>query len=401
MPDIAGLATRLPKDRGYSRASGFTETERAMGFVCPRANAYGGREGVIPPGVAAVRGIVPRGMHLIRPGEVANKANDARDKGVSDIDQYREYYGRGAAEQEAQAVQETQATRKSRSVPAAPAAPAVPAAPAAPAAKKGGRGRSRKQTPPPAEGVVRDPDDPGMFSKRPEPYHDDDTLDGFYDGLAGAQPGTGSGGAGAAKQADLRPPEPAEPAERAGGARGVPPTPRAHEPLSDALVQMAEEKAELKRVAESLNYQVGALQAQLRDAQRQLEGAAARDQHYARLEQEAGSRGGRPDCETVRAVLGAEGRMKVGGRGWECNLVGALHVGRSGTSAVLTVVDSAYGSELIASLQSAVDGAVVVVTEGGRTYCTYEGRCVKIYGEPGSQDFITMLWLDVAPDPDH
>jgi hypothetical protein len=64
-------------------------------------------------------------------------------------------------------------------------------------------------------------------------------------------------------------------------------------------------------------------------------------------------------------------------------------------SAVLTVSDPSYGSELLASVQP---GEVVVLSSSARTACTYAGHCVKIYGDADSQDFITMLQLGISPD---
>jgi hypothetical protein len=64
-------------------------------------------------------------------------------------------------------------------------------------------------------------------------------------------------------------------------------------------------------------------------------------------------------------------------------------------SLVLTVTDPGYGSELLAAVQQ---GEVVILSSSGRTYCTYSGRCAKIYGDAGSPDFITTLWLDARED---
>lgn len=253
-----------------------------------------------------------------------------------------------------------------------------------------------------------------MFSRDTHTPEADDTLDDFYDSLRGPTPGTGEtdlpARRGAVKAAEVgmdfgdgtgetvfRPvgaPPPSEP--RAHGINPEHPEYPAQSGLAAVVSQLAEEKAELKRVADSLHYQVGALQAQLRDAQRQLDGVAARDKHYARVEQEMReSRARQTPAETVRVPLStAEERIKVGGKGWECNLVGLLHVGRGGQSAVLTVSDPQYGSEL---LSSAVPGDVVVVTSSARTYCTYAGHCVKIYGDAGSPDFIVAMWLGIKP----
>ena len=101
MPDLKGLATRMAPDKGYAedpRGPGGSGGPRRgpRTFVCPRANAYGGREGIIPPAVAAVRGLVPKGMRHIDVADTARSANAARDSGVDEASQYMEYYGRAA-----------------------------------------------------------------------------------------------------------------------------------------------------------------------------------------------------------------------------------------------------------------------------------------------------------------
>jgi hypothetical protein len=160
--------------------------------------------------------------------------------------------------------------------------------------------------------------------------------------------------------------------------------------MGAALASMVAERDRLYDTATSL-------QAQVEELKRRLAGYEARDAHYANIEREMHelqqSRD-EPAAETVRVILSAsEERLKVGGRGWECNVMGALHYGR-GRSLILTMSDPAYASELFTEIQT---GEVVVLSLAGRMSCTYSGRCVKIYGDAGSPDFIAMLWLDVAP----
>lgn len=467
MADPRDLETRLGKDKAYSRASDFTDKERSMGFVCPRADAYGAREGVIPPGVAAVHGLVPKGMRRIAPGDTAKHANEARDEGRTDVEQYREYYAQGAeAQRKAGAYDAALAARR---VPPATRAPQVPHVPQvshvpqppriAPAvrppvppqapppvqgkAPTSPKGRSRKTVKTaktaaaPASGrarrlaslvmpatpastprrtaqepTFRDPDDVRMFSQYPDPPPDDNTLDGFYEGLRREPPGTvrGSGEAvrGMVSLASDMAPGGLQPGEGRAypaaspaygdqdAAQELPSDPP--DSTAAALASLVSERDQLRRMANDLSGEVGRLR-------EMLEGYAARDQHYAAIEQElAAEREARKSAEaavpplvaeTVRVALSEqEQKLKVGGRGWECNIMGALHFGRSDRSLVLTVSDPGYASDLFAEIQP---GEVAVLSAVGRTSCMYSGRCAKIYGDAGSPDFIAVLWLDVAP----
>lgn len=406
MPDLTALETRLSSDKGYTGES--PAKEGLPGFVCPRADAYGGRDGIIPPGVAAVRGLVPMGMRRISKADVARTADEARDSGKSEAEQYREYYGRGAKELQVQQVQHVQHVQaKTAEQPAQPTQHAPPAQPVPPATP-----------PPPSQRVMRDPDDPGMFSKHTGDSAYDDTLDGFYDELGRPNAGTtavageavpavqrssGRVTSGPAKTTET--PETEETGTTGSGGSGgsagraapVPHALRAYGPsesgpmppdaMSAALASMVAERDRLYATVTSL-------QAQADDLKHQLAGYEARDAHYANIERELRQSRGEPVAETVRVILSAaEERLKVGGRGWECNVMGALHYGR-GRSLVLTMADPAYASELFTEIQA---GEVVVLSSAGRMSCTYSGRCVKIYGDAGSPDFIAMLWLDVAP----
>lgn len=461
MADTRALETRLGKDKAYSRASGFTETERSMGFVCPRADAYGAREGVIPPGVAAVNGLVPKGMRRIAPGDTAKHANEARDEGRTDVEQYREYYAQGAEAQrkaEAYAV----AARRVPSVPPVAPVPQAPYVPQPPRIVPAVRPQVPPQAPPPARGkappkgrvrktaaapasgrarrlssliaapapaprrpmqepTFRDPDDNGMFSRYPDLPPDDNTLDGFYEGLRREQPGTGRGPGEADRSmvsiaGDVAPggPQPGEgraypaaslthgdaspqPAGRDDRNAAQEPSDPPDSVSAAALASLVAERDQLRMMANDLSGEVGRLR-------EMLEGYAARDQHYAGIERElAAEREARksaeaavpPPAETVRVALSEqEQKLKVGGRGWECNIMGALHFGRSDRSLVLTVSDPGYASELFVEIQP---GEVAILSAVGRTSCTYSGRCAKIYGDAGSPDFIAVLWLDVVP----
>lgn len=405
MPDLSGLsglATRMPRDKGYARAAQKAEAPSPNTFVCPRANAYGGREGIIPPAVAAVRGLVPKGMRRIAVSDTARRANEARDSGVGEAEQYLEYYGKAAAQAEPKAppappAPSVQAQAGKPTKAARPARPAKPAKPAK-ASKASRPARPGRASPPKAEGVLRDPDDPGMFSRDTGQPDADDTLDGFYDSLAAEDRGTAGQGPGPLTGAVLAGVDMGDGQGETVEARwpvrpGPPPPaplPRTETPpgfstdayaVSAAMAKLAEERAELGRAVVDLNSQVEALRAQLWDAQRQLESRAPQAE---------------AEAETVRVALSAdEERLKIGGRGWECNVVGRLHLGRGGVSAALTVSDPSYGSELLASIQP---GEVVVLSSSARTYCTYAGHCVKIYGDADSQDFITMVQFGISPE---
>jgi len=175
------------------------------------------------------------------------------------------------------------------------------------------------------------------------------------------------------------------------------PPPDPPDSTAAAFASLVAERDQMRQMANDLSAEVGRLR-------EMLEGYAARDQHYANIERElAAEREARksaeaavpPPAETVRVALSEqEQRLKVGGRGWECNIMGALHFGRSDRSLVLTVSDPGYASDLFAEIQP---GEVAVLSAVGRTSCAYSGRCAKIYGDAGSPDFIAVLWLDVAP----
>ena len=93
--------------------------------------------------------------------------------------------------------------------------------------------------------------------------------------------------------------------------------------------------------------------------------------------------------ETVRVQLAAEQeKIKLGGRGWECRVLGHLDFGRDGRSAVLTVADPGYASELMAEIQV---GELVILHGSERTACGYAGECSKLYGDPNSPDFIAVF----------
>jgi len=420
------LETTLPKDRGYA---GTAFPEAVGGFVCPRANAYGGREGIIPPAVAAERGLVPKGLKHVTNADVARTAAEASRDGRTDADRYRAYYGNSPAaslqqEQEeadiratAEAVQQTQSGLRDPNGRFTKRVPTVTLRP--PASRP-----SLHQTPVPrptrsmrpsvstksaqlslkhADNGVSD-----VFSG-PNPDTGDDTLDGFYDGLktagvrtvATVQPrldgveigaedggravriaaGTGPEGAGLRVTAAPQPAsEPTGP-DLAGVLAAEDP-PAAHRELEtlrraldrahEALVLARADADAQRQTAEKLQNQVDALVRQLKESTPPL-------------------------SETVRVVLSQEeGRLKLGGRDWECRVVGAWHPSRTGASAVLTVSDARYAAELLSEIRP---GPVAVVTAQGRSSCVYVGGCAKIYGDAASADAIACFrFEDVSAD---
>ena len=163
---------------------------------------------------------------------------------------------------------------------------------------------------------------------------DDNTLDGFYEGLRRESPGTAGRPGEAARgmvsvAGDMAPggPQPGEgraypAASPVHGDQDAAQEPLA-EPPSDppdstaaAFASLVAERDQMRQMANDLSAEVGRLR-------EMLEGYAARDQHYANIEQElAAEREARksaeaavqPPAETVRVALSEqEQKLKVGG----------------------------------------------------------------------------------------
>ena len=96
------LVTTVRPNRGYAK------DQRADPgvFVCPRADIYGGRDGVIPPAVAVSRGLVPRGMRESTNEEIAAARGREAADGRSERERYLDYYDAGTDAQEPQEPQE-------------------------------------------------------------------------------------------------------------------------------------------------------------------------------------------------------------------------------------------------------------------------------------------------------
>lgn len=162
-------------------SGGHAASLAAYGVVVPRADGYGGQDGIIPPGVAAQLGLYRRSTPLRAVSLEEKTALDAARRGSQDTrslaDRYRGFYG--------------DAYRAVHAVHAVHApAQAVPSAPA--------QMPRMTQTVPEAPADVADVADAEEPSVRPESAYtmfsgdsgpagasdgDDDTLDGFYDSL--------------------------------------------------------------------------------------------------------------------------------------------------------------------------------------------------------------------------
>lgn len=483
MPDLKSLATKLPADKDYRGGHGDVK-----GFVCPRADSHGGREGIIPPGIAAEHGLVPKGMRRVTIAQALETVNAQIASGQSEQERYLAYYGRGAADRPpakapaaaASAVPEVRTSartaiarslaRRREAVSARPAAaPSVPSAPAPARQVRRAEPTAQTQTAPgnktvrPVKSATKKAS--RMFPSGQPAETPDDTLDGFYDSLRGSGLGTdevGRPGAGRRKPGSRS----RGGAEGEGGARRPAPAapartvPVSRDPPGGAVLAMAAElardflkeaeasghlpnataefdawaAAERRNPVAPLPEPAGADDPEAFDAAGNVDANAPEDvpmpapspepdaddeilaavdrleqerdqarQAYAelhrdylvleqevrQLKKELQSRKPPVEHETVRVQLaGTPVKLKVGGRGWECRVMGHLDYTRTRNEVVLTVVETQYGAELLAEIQK---GECIIVSERGRTACAYDGDCAKIYGDPGSSDFITCL----------
>ncbi len=391
---LAGLATRLKADRSYAP----DQRSDSRRFVCPRANAYGGRDGIIPPAVAVQQGLVPARLRESTNAEIlANYSRDAAD-GRSEAERYMDYYGEKAEERERQelalqarqaeqAAQAEQAVRSERTAPQpAVQAQARPAQaydtttrPAGAAGETAGR--TVGKTPDTAAH-----DGPGVFFPAPPTGSEAGSLEDFYDALppAVSRSATVGVGRGAGRKAPSETPRQAAPQAYRPLFQAQPPAARdaGAEALANALSASEAERARLAG-------EVGRMQAELAGARAEAGRLAAR---AAELEGRVRELESRPAPEPERhdevsLTLGAgDERLKVGGDGWECNVLG--HVEMGGREVALVVPDAQYGAELLARARP---GRMAVLSAAGRTDCEYFGCCGRIYGEAGDRDYITVL----------
>lgn len=391
--EVDRLVTRLHKDASYADHQDVPSgSHKGLPvYVCPRADDHGRRDGLIPPGVAAVRGLIPRtGLKHVSNQSVGR---EAASDGLTEAERYRRYYGKSLQHHPTTPVQR---------VPQPSQPPQIPH----PVPEDYGQGNGNGETPvtrpvatpvdkPVARAAKRAAVRPQSKAVAPKNRvnpaksravpvlrevdggTDDETLDGFYDSLGGPAPGTLEGSA-----------EEREALASARGERLPPPLPPRvqEEPGVDEVVGIRRDIGvqEDPRVAEV---------AELRRALAVANSAIGEQQELiTRLQAEVDTLRKRPGPvvhETVRVQLAAEQeKIKLGGHGWECRVLGHLDFGRDGRSAVLTVSDPGYASELMAEIQV---GELVILHGSERTACEYAGECSKLYGDPSSPDFIAVF----------
>lgn len=391
---LAGLATKLRKERGYS-----DEQRSGHGvFVCPRANMYGGRDGVIPPAVAVQRGLVPARLRESTNAEILARHEERVAEGKPESEYYLDYYGEKAEEQDrlaeqarqGQAVQAVQVAQvaQPREEDEAPArqpmgtsfTPVLNAAENS--EKRAETGKQRGQ---------------GVFFNPPAQGSETGSLEDFYDALPpavkrGATVGVGRGTGERQGQENAH-----------GGSSGMTyPSyrPVFHTPAGETFHQRDDSGATMLAAALSsseaerarLAGEVGRMQAELAGARLESTRLASHIEELERQVRQAREAESRPvrtseRHEDVSVTLGtADERLKVGGEGWECNVLG--HVESGVDEVVLVVPDPKYGSELLARARP---GRMAVLSASGRTDCEYFGCCGRIYGEAGDRDYITLL----------
>ena len=398
--EVDRLVTRLHKDASYADHQDVPSgSHKGLPvYVCPRADDHGRRDGLIPPGVAAVRGLIPRtGLKHVSNQSVGR---EAASDGLTEAERYRRYYGKSLQHHPTTPVRhelppphpvhedygqglrqdDTQAARTvsrpadkpvARTTKKAAARPqsktqvrTVPGGTVGASASKENRANPSKSRVVP---VLREVDG----------GTDDETLDGFYDSLGGPAPGTREGSA-----------EEREALASARGERLPPPLP--------PRVQDDQGVDEVVGIRRDIGVQEDPRVAEVAEIRRALAiaNSAMGDQQalIARLQAEVDTLRKRPGPvvhETVRVQLAAEQeKIKLGGRGWECRVLGHLDFGRDGRSVVLTISDPGYASELMTEIQV---GELVILHGSERTACGYAGECSKLYGDPSSPDFIAVF----------
>ena len=435
--DPRSLEARLGKVRGRSKYVPHDAAVAMGAFVCPRADGYGAREGVIPPGVAAQEGLIPKGLREVSTDAALHSARQNDENPMTAQEQYRAYYGKGAQQQETRTPQrplvvlppepepEPEAVEDvpEAEVPAAPQEEAPPAPPPAPPpVPKAVKTASRKPVPKtPARKVpwpdakasktskasraVRTavPQAPRVFSQANSESEDPETLEGFYAGLdrerhfegVAEQDWPETPESRGEKRTDTVPPRtgdvPAVPTRRA---HGIPQVPSVQDRMITELKETFEaELAEQRQLAKDWYEEAERRRLDLERHQMLL---SHQNTELQRLTQAASEARTSHDDGPVRVYLGMEDvKLKVAGRGWDCNVLGHLCYSRGKTEVALVVTDPGYGSDLLANVQ---EGECVLVSSAGRTACQYRGHCDKIYGETDSPDFITVMRFACDPN---
>ena len=399
---LAGLATRVRKERGYS-----DEQQRSGHgvFVCPRANMYGGREGIIPPAVAVQRGLVPAGL-----SESTNEAIMARHEkrvaeGKTESEYYLDYYGEKADEQdrlERQERQEQALSGQARREQPAQEHAALQVAQRRhedEAATSLSAGTGFTPVPNVAENSEKRAETgkqrgQGVFFSLSTQGSAPESLDDFYDALPpavtrGATVGVGRGAVrrDARNDAGIGSLDMPHPAYRPVFPAPANETFRRQDDGGSAMLAEALSSSEAERAR--LAGEVGRMQAELAGARLESARLSSRVEELERQAREVESRTvpEQESHEDVSVTLGAvDERLKVGGDGWECNVLGHVESGRD--EVVLVVPDPRYGGELLARARP---GRMAVLSASGRTDCEYFGCCGRIYGEAGDRDYIALL----------
>lgn len=405
MGGMRGMVTRMPRDKGYDHKH--TDAETMGSFVCPRANSYGGRDGVIPPGLAIVRGLKPVRMRKISVADTGRSSMEAREGGKTESDSYMGYYTSPEREEAAGSKEEPESAPP-------PANPKKPAGGKAPRQDKGRKGVKEAASP-------KKPD--RMFSGPGAGAGDDDTLDGFYDGLSGSGFGTEDTSEWVKQRGSS---EAAVAARRAveSGQAGLDLGAGDSETVV-AEVERTGEGLEVRRMEPARGETADSVAVRmLLDRNRALQeevdrlrngsgssksGQPASSDDFAELEstvlkqrdqiealrkeneelKEAAASSGVTRHDTVRVVLSKEEeKIRIGGKYWSCNIMGSLHFSRDGSEVVLVTSDAGYSSDLAGTIQN---GKVAIVTGSGRTYCTYAGNFAKIYGESDTMEYVAMF----------
>lgn len=387
----ADLETRVSDSKGY--VGGSQLPAGVTGFVCPRADSFGGRQGIIPPGVAAMHGLIPRGLRKVTNADVGRRAVALLSDDSSESDRYRDYYGSSSGDQQDTADTEDTDTLQETDIPQELLDEAPARRPAAkrsvgssktlaPKKKQTVSQRAGKATRPVSLKKVEISDgygDSRMFSNDLSEIQDEDTLDAFYADLSGSGEGT-AGLFGKLEKRGSR----QEEDSRGASAEGHPST----------MVSLTDEHAErLEARCAELEEYVGRLRSELGSAESRMAAYEEELTEYRRTLRHHGR---------IRVFLGSrQEKLKLGGRGWECRVEGHIDLGPvvDGRAAelVLTITDPAYSSELLSVMPY---GDVVILSASGRTYCTYSGICDKLYGDSDSRDFIACFRFAIRDDGD-
>ena len=444
---------RLPPSEEYDSA-GPAEARKGT-VIVPRADRHGNQDGRIPPGRAAELGLIPRLHRVSNDTAHVSRMNAARS-GKSGDELYRDFYESASRQTGGEAMTPERklailsaagytVTDDGRIIPPGyvadgngsrmasggarggiaglgrkqdsgpePAGEGIQAARAGgrtvpvaalpdgtPAAEKAAEGQRRRQ---PKRGA-KAAEQHISATKRAETGNncntscvslhkaadsDPDTLDGFYDSLEGLGLGTDevldrpreARRREPGIQAGVRPAETkeADVAERLARLQAPPVSAVTVEAL-EAAERMAAERDRALAECERLRREAASLRAAAADLQNRLDDAERKH-------------------DSVRVQLGG-GMSQVsvsgvspGGEKWKLAVEGRLDFSRSGGEAVLSVLDPAYASELLAVMGP---GCELDLEFGGAgTHCGYDGICDKIYGDPESRDYITLFRLSVT-----